>query len=103
MTKREKMLLVTFFYDPAVVDLSTLTDDSGPVVEETLFTEMESCVEKGGLVRVNHVQADLVRVSRDCPDRNGPPPAYEWVGLTFIPVQQAAKTPIAVEEKANAY
>lgn len=103
MTKRQKMMMVTFFYDPSVVDLSMLTDDGEPIGEETLFAEMESCVEKGGLVRVSHVEAELVRMTRNCPGRNGPPLAHEWVGLTFVPVQQAVRKPAVEEGKEYAY
>ena len=103
MKKREKIKMVTFYYDPAVVDLGALTDGSCPVAEETLLTEMENSVEKGGLIRVSHVQAELIRVARNCPGQPGSRPAYEWVGVTFVPVQQAVREPAVVEEKAYAY
>lgn len=94
MTTRQKMLMVTFFYNPAVVSPEAITDGANPVTEERLFTGIEECLAKGGLVRVSHVEADLVRLAGG---RRGRPPAHEWVGLTFVPVQPATKEAIVTE------
>ncbi|MCP5012416.1 MAG: hypothetical protein GY942_20750 [Aestuariibacter sp.] len=102
MTKREKMLMVTFFYDPAIVDLGALTSSTEPIPEETLFSRMETCLEKGGLVNVSHVKADLVRIAGNCPVRVGSPPAYKWAALRFIPVQSAMRNPMPLEGAINA-
>ena len=84
---KQKMLLTTFFYNPAVIDPEAICESAGLVTEEALFTSIEECVEKGGVVRVSHVEADLVRLA--C-GRNGCPPVHEWVGLAFVPVQPVA-------------
>jgi hypothetical protein len=99
MTTRQKLLMVTFFYDPLVVSPDAVTDGIKPVTEERLFTGIEECLERGGLVRVSHVEADLVRLAGG---QHGSPPAHEWLGLTFVPVQPAAKDPIVTEENADA-
>ncbi len=103
MTKRQKMLMVTFFYNPALVSPAAITDSASPVTEETLFTGIEECLEKGGLVRVSHVEADLVRLTCDQGNQHGPPPAHEWVGLTFVPVQPTAVEAVAMGREADAY
>jgi hypothetical protein len=90
---------VTFFYDPSVASPDTITDETNPVTEERLSAGIEECLERGGVVRVSHVEADLVRLAGD---RCGSPSAHEWVGLTFVPVQPAAKDPIVLEEKVDA-
>ena len=84
---KQKLLLMTFFYNPAVVNPDAFSDDTEPITEEALFTGIEECVAKGGVVRVSHIEADLVRLA--C-GQNGCPPAHEWVGLTFVPVQQSS-------------
>jgi hypothetical protein len=84
---KQKMLLMTFFYNPAVVSPNAISESANPITEEALFTSIEACVEKGGVVRVSHIEADLVRLA--C-DQNGCPPAHKWVGLTFVPVQPVA-------------
>jgi hypothetical protein len=99
MTTRQKMLMVTFFYDPLVVSPDAITDGANPVTEERLFAGIEECVERGGVVRVSHLEADLVLLAGD---RRGSPPAHEWLGLTFVPMQPAAKDPIVTEENADA-
>jgi hypothetical protein len=99
MTPRQKMLMVTFFYDPSVASPDTITDGTNPVTEERLSAGIEECPVKGGVVRVSHVEADLVRLAGG---QHGSPPAHEWVGLTFAPVQPAAKDPVVTEENADA-
>jgi hypothetical protein len=84
---KQKMLLMTFFYNPAVIDPEAISESAGLVTEEALFTGIKECVTQGGVVRVSHVEADLVRLA--C-DQNGCPPAHEWVGLTFVPIQPVA-------------
>jgi hypothetical protein len=97
---KQKLLLMTFFYNPAVVDPDAISESANPITEEALFTGIEECVTQGGVVRVSHVEADLVRLA--C-GQNGSPPAHEWVGLTFVPVQQAAVETVNMEVEANAY
>jgi hypothetical protein len=99
MTTRQKLLMVTFFYDPLVVSPDAITDMANPVTEERLSAGIEECLERGGLVRVSHVEADLVRLAGE---QHSSPPAHEWLGLTFVPVQPAAKDPIVTEENADA-
>lgn len=84
---KQKMLLMTFFYNPAVVSPNAISESAHPITEEALFTSIEECVTQGGVVRVSHVEADLVRLA--C-GQNECPPAHEWVGLIFVPVQPAA-------------
>jgi hypothetical protein len=84
---KQKMLLMTFFYNPAVIDPEAICESAGLVTEEALFAGIEECVTQGGVVRVGHVEADLVRLA--C-GQNGCPLAHEWVGLTFVPVQLVA-------------
>ncbi|HRQ42708.1 MAG TPA: hypothetical protein PLD25_32750 [Chloroflexota bacterium] len=97
---KQKMLLMTFFYNPAVVNPDAINDGAGPMTEEALFTGIEACVTQGGVVRVSHVEADLVRLA--C-GQNGSPPAHEWVGLTFVPVQATTKEVIIMEKAEDAY
>ena len=99
MKKREKMIMVTLFYDPAVVDPDSITNGASPVTEERLFAGIKECLDEGGLVRVSHVEADLVRLACD----RGRPPAHEWVGLTFVPVQPTAIEALDMEEEVNAF
>jgi hypothetical protein len=100
MQERQKMLMVTVFYNPAEGNPPILTDGPGPMTEETLFTGIEECLEQGSLVRVSHMEANLLRL--DC-DHQDQPPAHEWVGLTFVPVQPAVLEPVGMEEEAYAY
>lgn len=100
MKKREKMLMVTFFYDPAAVTPDVIDDSDNSVTEEALSTSIEDCLEKGGLVRVSHVEADLVRLA--C-DRHGTPPAHEWVGLTFAPARPEAIAVLTMGGTAGAH
>lgn len=99
MTMRQKMLMVTFFYDPWVVSPDAITDMANPVSEERLSAGIEECLERGGLVRVSDVEADLVRLAGG---QRGSPPAHEWLGLTFVPVQPAAKDTIVREDNVDA-
>ncbi|MCB0085946.1 MAG: hypothetical protein KDE47_33630 [Caldilineaceae bacterium] len=103
MTKREKMKLITFFYDPAVTDLGVLTAGYNSISEETLLTEMEQCLEKGGLIHVSHVQAEMFRVVQNCPSQAESSSAYQWVGVTFVPTQSVGNTTISRERNAYAY
>jgi hypothetical protein len=98
MIQRQKMLMVTFFYDPAIVDLGALTSSTEPIPEKTLFSEIETCLEKGGLVNVSHVKADMVRVARSCPVQIGSAPAYRWAALNFVPVQSIMRNTAALGE-----
>jgi hypothetical protein len=91
---------MTFFYNPAVVNPDAISDGTGPITEDALFIGIEGCVTQGGVVRVSHIEADLVRLA--C-GQNGSPPAHEWVGLTFVPVQPVAKEAIVMEEVVDAY
>ncbi|HRQ42710.1 MAG TPA: hypothetical protein PLD25_32760 [Chloroflexota bacterium] len=97
---KQRMLLLTLFYDPAVVSLDAINDGAGPITEEALFASIEACVTQGGVVRVSHVEADLVRLA--C-GQNGSAPAHEWVGLTFVPVQPATEEVIIMEDVVDAY
>lgn len=97
---KQKLLLMTFFYDPTVANPDAISDGTEPITEEALFTGIEECVTQGGVVRVSHIEADLVRLA--C-GQNGSPPAHEWVGLTFVPVQPATKEAILMEEVVDAY
>lgn len=97
---KQKMLLMTFFYNPAVVNPDAISESAGQITEETLFTGIEEWMEKGGVVRVSHIEADLVRLARS---QNGTPPAHEWVGLRFVPVQPFAQEAIIMEEVVDAY
>ena len=98
--KKQKMLMVTIFYNPAVIGPEAIMDREDPVTEGALFAGLEACLEQGSLVRVSHVEADLVRLA--C-DQNGRPPAHEWVGLTFVPVQPVVEETIVMEEAVYAY
>lgn len=97
---KQKMLLMTFFYNPAAVNPDAISESASPITEEALFTGIEEYVTQGGVVRISHIEADLVRLA--C-GQNGQPPTHEWVGLTFVPVQPAAKDAIIMEEVVDAY
>jgi hypothetical protein len=97
---KQKMLMMTFFYNPADVNPEAISGGANQITEEALFTNVEECVSQGGIVRVSHVEADLVRLACG-PD--GAPLAHEWVGLTFVPVQPVAKEAIVMEEVVDAY
>lgn len=84
---KQKMLLMTFFYNPAVAHPEAICESTGLVTEEALFTGIEECVTQGGVVRVSHVEVDLVRLA--C-GQNGSPLAHEWEGLIYVPVQPVA-------------
>lgn len=97
---KQKMFLMTFFYNPAVVDPGAITEGANQITEGALLTGIKECVAKGGVVRASHVEADLVRLTHG---QNGCSPAHEWVGLVFVPVAPAAKETIFMEEVVNAY
>lgn len=115
MIKRQKMLIVTCFYNPAVTGPETLVAEAGPaglspadlgptesnpVTEAALSNSIGKWLETGGVVRLSHIEADLVRLTGG---QNGCSPAHEWVGLTFVPVQPAAKETTLMEEAIDAY
>lgn len=97
---KQKLLLMTIFYNPAVMTPEAISESANPIAAEALFTGLEACVEKGAVVRVSHSEADLVRLARG---QNGCSPAHEWVGLAFVPVQPAAEEAISLEEVVDAY
>ncbi|MCL4266124.1 MAG: hypothetical protein KJ069_23140 [Anaerolineae bacterium] len=97
---KQKICLMTFFYNPAVTRPDAIRDSAGELREEALFTGIGECVAKGGVVHISHLEADLVRLTGG---PNEPAPAHEWVGLVFVPVQPAAKETIILEEVADAY
>ena len=84
MTAKQKMLVVTFFYNPAVTNLEILTTGPTPVTDERLYAGIEKCLEKGGMVRISHEETDLVNLA--C-QRRDHPPTHEWVGLAYVAVQ----------------
>jgi hypothetical protein len=94
MIQRQKLLLATCFYNPTVVAPDAIISRVAPVTEDALLAGIEAQLERGGLVRLSYVTADLIRPT--C-GPNGRPPAHEWVGLTFVPVW-----PVAMEEAADA-
>ena len=96
---KQRMILMTLFYNPAVVNPDDISEGVGQIAEDTLFSSIEECVEQGGIVRVSHIEAELVRLTRS---QNGVPPAHEWVGLTFVPVQPVASEAIIMEEAVDA-
>jgi hypothetical protein len=97
---KQKLRLITLFYNPAVGNPDAIRNNDEPITEEALFTGIEECVAKGGVVRVSHIEADLVCLAYG---QNGSPPAHEWVGFTFVPVQPATKEAIIMEEAVDAY
>lgn len=100
MIKRQKMLIVTCFYNPAVTDPEAIVAGVDAATEAALFTGIAQYLEKGEVVRLSHIEADLVRLTGG---QNHSPPAHEWVGLTFVPVQPQAKEVIFMEEAIDAY
>ncbi|MBX3055893.1 MAG: hypothetical protein KF770_05410 [Anaerolineae bacterium] len=100
MIKRQKMLIVTCFYDPAVTGPEAIVAEVSPITAAALFSGIGQWLEKGGVVRLSHIEADLVPLAGG---QNGSHPAHEWVGLTFVPVQPAATEVIVMEEVVDAY
>lgn len=86
MTEKQKMLMVTVFYNPAVTSLEAITHNDSSVTEESLFANLQEHLKQGSLVRFSHIEATLLRPAHDQPGRL---PAHEWVGLTYVPVQPA--------------
>ena len=79
---KQKMRLMTLFYNPAALTPEVIGGGTGPITEAALVTGLKEWVRKGGIVRVSHIEVDLVRLA--C-SQNGSPPAYKWVGVTFVP------------------
>lgn len=96
---KQKLLLMTFFYDPAAGNPGAIADGAIPITAEALSTGIEKCIERGGVVHISHIEADLVPLA--C-NQNGSPLAHEWVGVTFVPVQPAATEAIFMEEAVDA-
>jgi hypothetical protein len=83
MIRKQKMLMLTFYYDPAREHPAFFATGDEALTEERLLSGVKACVAGGGLVQVKHVEVDLIRLARS---RRANPPAHEWVGLTFLPV-----------------
>ncbi|MCI0398365.1 MAG: hypothetical protein L0322_26005 [Chloroflexi bacterium] len=94
MTTKQKLLIVTLFYDPGAVDPAALIDgmrrpltgSGDTLVGDDPFAGLKTWLERGGVVRLSHVEAELFPVTGNNLDA-GEQPASTWVGLTCVPVQ----------------
>ena len=91
----QKILLVTFFYNPACLNPQDLLSPDCSMTEQTLMTQIDKCLEAGGLVRIRQETVTLLPVGpSDEPSMADSLvddlPIPEWVGLTFIPLPEAA-------------
>jgi hypothetical protein len=88
MNQRQKLFLATCFYNPVAVAPDAIISRVAPVTEGALLANLEAQLERGGLVSLSYLTANLIRPV--C-GPNGRPPVHEWVGLRFVPVWPVAK------------
>ena len=98
MVKEQKMHMVICYYDPASVEPNAIVDTTSSVTEDALFAGLVSHLERGGLVGISPVEADLVQLVRG---PNGRASAHEGVGLIFVPVRPVIMKVLREESDAQ--
>lgn len=89
---KQRLLIMTFLYNPAVVCPETLYQGVEPLTRETLLAGLNSCLEARGILDIRSLEAYLVRIEPSIPEAAGPEAAAaEWVGVNFVPVEAVAE------------
>jgi hypothetical protein len=83
MMRKQKMLMLTFYYDPARGKPNPLAMATAALTEESLQRGVEAWLAEGGLVQGIEMEVDLIRLARS---RRADPPTHEWVGLAYMPI-----------------
>lgn len=84
---KQTILLMTFFYDPALVHPPTFNADGAPIAEAALLDEVRHCLDQGGMVCTSRTEAEVISL---IPDAAVPGLGHDWVALTFLPLVRSA-------------
>lgn len=80
---KQTILLMTFFYDPALVDPTAFTAGAEQVSEAALLSQVRHCLAQGGMVCTSRTEAEMIHL---IPDETEPALGHDWVALTFLPL-----------------
>lgn len=83
---KQTILLMTFFYDPAVAAPPTFSADGQPLAEAALLEAVRDCLAQGGMVCTSRTEAEVIPL---LPDSAEPGLGHDWVALTFLPLAPA--------------
>lgn len=95
---KQTMRLMTIFYNPEVMTPDTICPTANPITEESLLAGIAACLAQGGVVRISHVEAELLRLADGHTPGNDP----RWVGLTFVPALPGQETTMTKEARPDA-
>lgn len=83
---KQTILLMTFFYDPAVAAPPTFSTEEQPLTEAALLDAVRACLAQGGMVCTSRTEAAVFSL---IPDSSGPGLGHDWVALSFLPLAKA--------------